>query len=263
MKKNKINREMLKKNILKRVIIKFDYQGIVDIEKILINLGPFLAKKFSEYEKKYINSIDLTLPNPEELSKSLNIPIEKIIKEEVNSYYQNKEWDDRVILNITKFTTELQIFCKNYKTIDSYINFMRNLIDFYKVEEPFFRIKKLSIRKISWAFFRKYDEIFEVFEKDIFPKRINGYKILNSNINEKYELDDYSINYNKIIEEGIAFNEETKKEDTVYRVALDFEAYKENINDDDEILIKMNLELFNFFKESVTNEFLNQNMGEK
>lgn len=145
MKKDKITREMLKKNIMKRIIIKFDYQGIVDIEKILINLGPFLAKKFNDYDKKYINSIDLTLPNPEDLSKTLNIPIEKIIKEEVNSYSQNREWNDKVILNITKFTTELQVFCKDYKSIDPYIEFIKTLIGIYKVEEAFFRIKKLSI----------------------------------------------------------------------------------------------------------------------
>lgn len=76
-------------------------------------------------------------------------------------------------------------------------------------------------------------------------------------------MNDYFINYNKIIEEGKAFNEETKKESDVYRVALDFEAYKENINSDDEIFSKMNLELFNFFKESVTSKFLNQNMEDK
>ena len=60
MQREKITRNDLKKNFLKKIIMRLDFQGVLqaEMESIILKVKPFLkGKGFNRYEEKAVNQI--------------------------------------------------------------------------------------------------------------------------------------------------------------------------------------------------------------
>ncbi len=270
--KEDITRDCLDKNIMKQVIIRIDYQGITDMKSFQAQASKFLPDFFKGFEKKYSNKMDITLPNVEEISSSLSIPISEIEKEPIY-VYKESIWNDNVTLNLSEFSTDINILCENYTSIDDYIDFFVQFIDFLEKENPYFVPKRLGLRKISWKVFLDYESAFNVFEKSVFYNVPHGFAMIGNNLYDLLESSNkFFINYRREIKNGKA-RDSKGNESPAYRFMLDFDCYLDenkikalSLKTPDKFstnLRKMNDDLFELFKSSVTVDFLNANRKEK
>ena len=75
------NRENIKNNFLRRIILRVDYEGIVDIKDILKNLESKLPSLgFTERNFGFINNAEFELNDPEMIESELKIPIKELSK---------------------------------------------------------------------------------------------------------------------------------------------------------------------------------------
>ena len=66
--KDKINRMDLKQNMMKHILFKVDYQGVVSIEVLMTKLNEYIQTKFSNYETKFLNGLEIQVNSIQELN---------------------------------------------------------------------------------------------------------------------------------------------------------------------------------------------------
>jgi len=271
MKTNSVKRCELKHNIMKEIILRIDYQGILEIEEFIKKIQPKLKENFSNYEVKFMNGIEVQIHNPEELSKTLSLPIKEITKQPIHVYTQNKHGNDELMLNISKYTTDLSIKCKNYKGIDEYLDLFEGLVQDLKEKNDFFTEKRFGMRKISYEIFKNQEDAFKCFQKTKIVPEIDGFEIINGNTKHRLKSkNDFTIDYKREIEDGTIL--EGGEKIKAYRIILDFDGFfdenklkelnwygSKNIKPD---MLKLNEDLFELFTNSVTEDFITKCKGE-
>lgn len=268
MNKNDIQRKDLTQNIMQQVVFRIDYHGITDVEKFIVKIEDWLFKYFSSYEIQYANQVNINLPNPKELSKSLSIPTSEIKKQPIHVFTMNTFGTDDLTLSITKYSTDLNIVCKDYRGIDEYLSFFSTLINKLKINNNFLIEKRFGLRKISWDLFENIEDSYNMFERNILNLEVPEFQLINSNISETLlSSNKNTIRYSKKLEDGEALINGNKV--PRYRVLLDFDGYFDefkirelNWKDEDSIISSLkilNFDLFELFKHSVTESFLQNN----
>lgn len=270
--KDKIERKHLKRNIMKTVIFRIDYQGVTEVEDLV---EPF-KEKFDGYFKSYIttfhNRVDLELNKIEEISELLAIPIKEIERQIIHRFSQNQFGSDLATLDISKYFTTLSINCTEYHLIDEYLKFFSELTDFFFSINSYLKIKRIGLRKIGGDIFFGLDEIFKSFEKKYFNFDFEETHF-NATKNRYYDElrgDSKSpiINYARSFETGKWTDVKELKEKPAFQVILDIDAYYniellESLNFGKGMIFDLlqetnNTYLFELFKMSVTKEFLNE-----
>ncbi len=274
--KEDIGRSDLQKNMMKKIIFRLDYQGVLNSSDIISVFNKKFNGLFGVLQTTFHNKVDFDMNNIEEMAETLSIPIKEIEKQEIYRFSSNKFGTDKLILDISKYFTTLSVECVDYRGIDDYLNFFSELTDFLFDVNEYIVIKRIGLRKIGGLIFDDVKEIYTCFEQKYFnfdfqDTEFNSIRnryidVLQHNANSPL------INYVRSFETGKYYNEETKEETDAYQVLLDIDSYfSENIlrnigfekgNIKQLLEETNNVHLFKLFKMSVTEEFLNKNCHE-
>lgn len=263
---NRINelRHTLSKNLLKNVLIRLDYSGIDNIQKVISNNEDFLQRHFETYTRGRTNNASLDLTNVDDIAKTLSIPVRQISSETVHTYlvWKGNQKDD-VKLSMTSYYTTLNISCKDYKNIDEYLDFMKELIGLMYDIYGFMVIKRIGIRKLGGNTFDSMEQMNNVYKNELFfGNDIDPNSIyLQREYIDRYALQgnamkvNYSRNYRLCVING----------QNKHQAMLDIDGYidESNINRHDlktqsmGVLKFINTNIDSVFFDSVTDEYIN------
>lgn len=262
--KQEITREMLKENIMKKVLITMEYSSTLDINKYIDEENKLFYEYFRSYNSGEEKEIKIEIGNQSKVLENNIVGGIHLFKGFVN----NDQIEENVQLSVTKNNINFEIDPENnYKCIDPYIKSLIRILSSMKKVDPFLKINKVILKKNSFKIYESLENLFEDFEKKIISSSNEEYerKLIREIETIKYKS--FLIFYNRGIETGIIQKE--GKPQTAFRGYLDISGILENdnledikeINDLEKVLQNLNLALFDIFKNSMTESFLNKNIG--
>ena len=260
--KNEIGREALKYNFLKKIIIRFDYDGMDDTE--LDQVLSDVSLKLKEYgytnrTTETATKMQIQFDDPE--SGNYSEVYGKKVREQKVFVFHNE--NPQVKLGISSSSACINI--EETKYVDCLIycdvlwKVMKIISESGKV--PFFEFKRFGLRKINQCFLRDIKCLNEYFE----PAHFHVFKFQDESsikekvmqIRESLEIADYNVNLNRMLIRGELGGEEA------YQVNYDTDIYLldesiEELIQNEEKIAEMNNWLFALYKDAVTETFLNQ-----
>lgn len=266
-----IDRNKLKHNFLRRVIIRIDYKGLIDIKDTIKEIQTFLKKnKFTEIQEDFINRVEFELNDPVKIESQRSIPLKDVLRTKT---YKFSTKDRSLQLEINSLFMALNVNVKEYKNYETYGPMFIELFNSLKETNPYLKPLRIGLRKINNCILRDYKFIDECFNKELFPFVKTALKDLNydaNQLNSSY-VDNlshkrYMINYVRALTQGdLEENGETKK---AYQIAIDTDGY----NNDEEWLEQISEEcqslslafqeindtLFELYTNTLTTSFINQ-----
>lgn len=264
--KQEITREMLKENIMKNVLITIEYSNTLDINEYIAKKRKFIYKYFKLYKFGEEKEIKIEIGNQSKVLENNIVGKIHLFKEFVNG----KKIEKNVQLSITKNNISFEINPENnYICIEPYIKSLVAILSSMKEEDPFLKIKKVILRKNSFKIYESLEKLFEDFEEKIISVSNEKYKRKLIREIETIEYESFLIFYNRGIETGLIQKDNIKQE--AFRGYLDISGILEKdklenikkISELHNLLYKLNLALFDIFKDSMTKSFLNRNIGDK
>lgn len=278
--KSDITRYMMKKNILRNILFRVDYKGVVNVSDFISTIkDKLLEPYFNEYNNTFNNNvnIDLSGTSIEDVSKMLSLPVKEVSQQEIHIYSGSKFTNgdmpttDEVELHVSKYFITLEIKCKGeYKNIDPYLTYFSSLIKNLLSYNNYTRFKRVGLRKIASQLCGNINEVNAIFEPDKYGNILDDkFALVEFNhidIIRKPEQP-YTYNYRRNLKSVQVINKETGVKSDGYLALIDLDSYiiEENINhgdfDVEKSLKEMNNVLFDLFKDAVTDEFLNRNIN--
>ena len=259
MKKENVTRESLKRNIMKKVVFDIEYNTTLDIKKYIEEKRDFFYKFFKEYSSGDEKEIKIEIGNQNKI-------LENNVIGTVHSFRKFKN-ETNVQMTITKNNISFEINPENnYKKINDYIETIDEILKEMKSSDSFLNISKITLKKSSYEIYQNLEELFKDFEKSIICGSNDKYKRKLIREIETIEYKTFLIYYNRGIESGIV--QKNGEQYEAFRGYLDItgildkdklEELREEIRD---ILYNLNDALFDIFKDSVTEDFLNRNLAE-
>lgn len=260
--KNEIGREALKYNFLKKIIIRFDYDGMDDTELDQVLSDVSLKLKEHGYTNRTIETateMQIQFDDPE--SGNYSEVYGKKVREQKVFVFHNE--NPQVKLGISSSSACINI--EETKYVDCLIycdvlwKVMKIISESGKV--PFFEFKRFGLRKINQCFLRDIKCLNKYFE----PAHFHVFKFQDESsikekvmqIRESLEIADYNVNLNRMLIRGELGGEEA------YQVNYDADIYLldesiEELIQNEEKIAEMNNWLFALYKDAVTETFLNQ-----
>lgn len=269
MAKSEYDRYCLNENLLRKILIRIDYIGVTTIDTWIESIKTDFAKKyFDRYIRRLHNNAKVDLSKMGDISKSLSIPVAEIVREPIHTFTESKfpEREDKVQLDITSFYTTISIDCINYKNIDLYLDFTRDLMASLLASDTYIQIKRIGIRKIGGTEFNNREDIYKVYEENQFLCKLideHDIEIANREYTDRFvkKNPDVKINYSRLCR-AISIQGDNK-----IQVVLDMDGYideglilKNNYQFPkdlyDVLSININTYLFELFKKSVQEDYL-------
>ncbi|WP_415325096.1 hypothetical protein [Chryseobacterium sp. MMS23-Vi53] len=271
MMKDQIQREDLQKNMMKNIIFRVYYQGIIDSEDIIRKFNETFKDSFKSFETTFYSKLELDFNNIDDVIDTLSIPRSEIQSQEIFRYTENTFGTDNLIFDINKYFSSLTIDCTNYVNIDSYLKFFADYLEFLYDHNEFLKIKKIALRKLGGNIYLDSESIYEDFESNLFKSNFQeyGYFPMQNRYEDILQSDEKEpiINIIRSYELGTYKNE--KGEDIpAFQVLLDLEGYypeyileKIDFGKSQVEKIFKNINhnhLFNIFKLTVTENYLHK-----
>lgn len=265
-----IEREHIKKNLLKKVLIRIDYDGVANIDSYVDNHYDFFDKYFGDTYKGSINNATIDRRSLDEIANRLSLDVKEFRKEPLHFFRSPKPDEivgtDDVELTISTYYAALDIRCNNYQTINQYINLITELFQSLFSTFKMFKVRRVAIRKISGGVFDTYEDLNAVYEPGLFfgtqIKPNTEIEIFQREYNDAYILTDHTkkVNYSR------KFRTINSEGSVKLQTVLDTDVYCDGYclqllrcsNDKElsELLFAINNHQFDLFKESVTIEYL-------
>jgi|MucameStandDraft_1065616.scaffolds.fasta_scaffold00809_11 hypothetical protein len=156
MPKSKFDRYSLKHNLLKRVAIRIDFDGLTNLDALIQRLKRHeLAEIFGSYRK-------LVMPVGGQFSD------DDSIDGPTHVFYDYLKTKDKVELTLSLSRITIQIGCVEYGNIDSYLVLMEQVAKAILMSDAYVEITKIGIRKIAAFENPSPIKVFNIFEKDMF-----------------------------------------------------------------------------------------------
>lgn len=267
----KTERQDLKNNFLKKVIIRIDYTGILDLDleetvkelkDILFNAG------FKVFQQGYINEVNFEIRDPEKIETQLSIPINELKKNKNYIFINN---DLHQSIQITKFFAFIDVNFGKYINFENYAKVFSQLVRVIKEKNKFIRILRIGLRKINNCILFDISKLGQYFNEKYFSNVPYDlvYKESNINLTNSQKLDtftikDMNVNLVRYIVQGMLQKE--SRQETGYQVVLDIDVYLrdetcfENILDSQENLydklVSMNTLLFFLYLQMLKENFI-------
>lgn len=261
-----VNRDDLRKNDLKLVLVRIDFNSIISLEDFIRQEEDFLNQNFEKYEIITLNKIDIEIANHKNIIEELKIPVKDISQEEIHRFTKNKFGEDILTFDIGKFFMTLKIDCTKYEKIDKYLDFFNETVKKLKKSDKFLFIKRIGIRKISEKICDSIEEISKVIKSDrinisngIRNIKDNKLEIFNSNNHDLLFIDNILIHYKRIFQKGTKLVDNEEQE--AFRIVLDFDGFiNEEITNDKLMgfMEKINNLLFGLYIDTITEDYKNE-----
>lgn len=164
MPKSQFNRYSLKHNLLKRVIIRIDFDGLTNLDSLIERFKSHeLAMLFGSYRRIMPSA---QVYNSGDSNRRPGLMHE--IAETTHVFYDYQPAEDKVDVTFTASYVSIQIRCVDYANIDPYRDLMCALIKQILKSDTFIVITKIGIRKIAAYEHENPETLFRVFEQGMF-----------------------------------------------------------------------------------------------
>lgn len=262
MAKNEIDRKMLKYNFLKKIIIRFDYDGMDDTELDQVLSDVSLELKEHGYTNRTTETateMQIQFDDPE--SGNYSEVYGKKVREQKVFVFHNE--NPQVKLGISSSSACINIEETKYVDCLIYCDVLWKVMKIMSESDkvPFFQFKRFGLRKINQCFLKDIKCLNKYFE----PAHFHIFKFQDESsikekvmqIRESLEIADYNVNLNRMLIRGELGGEEA------YQVNYDADIYLldesiEELIQNEEKIAEMNNWLFDLYKDAVTETFLNQ-----
>lgn len=275
--KDSINRCDFKYNFLKKVIIRIDYNGILDLDMdyTVRNIKDELYDNgFKIFQEGFVNQVDFEIKDPELIETQMMIPVNELKK--AKSYNFSSE-DMSQSIQITKYFTILNIDFGKYITFETYGKLFSIIVKHLKDSNKFLKILRIGLRKINNCILLDIAKLNEYFEERYFENIIQPFSgesyelnLVNSQRSDSFHIKDKDVNLIRFLSQGILDIDGSEKE--AYQVVLDIDVY---IRDEQHIviatdnekvlydkLIEMNTLLFVMYRQILKEQFIQKLQSE-
>lgn len=271
MSKNLFTRSNMRENMLRKVLIRVDYNGVTDIDEWILKFKKdnSLSSHFKSYNQDFQSRTSFDLSNLGDFDVSNSFPLSRI-KEPLHKFFESnfKDREDDVLMEVSGSFLVFTITCKKYINLDIYIEFLSEYFEKFLQFDKYIDIKRIGIRKVGGKEFNSITSIGKTFEKTIFGLNIQGIP------KKKYELEyadrffdeeqNIKVNFSRRCR---SINE--KDRGTIYQALIDLDGYIDssmitsadfdNPNYFKQLVTNINNYLFELYKISVTEQYLKTN----
>lgn len=270
----KIERKDIKYNFLKKIIIRADYNGILEreLEKTIEIIKPILKRyEFDRFNEGIINQVDFEVKDPEKIETQRMIPIGELSKTKTFIFFNSQNGEQ---IQINKYFMSLSVDYAKYIQFEEICKLFKELFKVICNNNNYIRFLRLGLRKINNCILLDLNRLNEVIDERYFPTlgdlfsgedRIN---ILEKQSIDAFVYDEMNVNLVRYISSGILNLD--GKEQEAFQLVLDIDVYKNdeeylneliNSNNIYEELIKYNTLLFNTYvgilKDTMINQLVN------
>lgn len=271
--KKSVERKDFKYNFLKKIIIRFDYNGILDLdlETTIVNLKDFLYDSgFISFKETYISEVDFDLRDPEKIETQLSIPVHELKKTDA-FIFKNKE--ENKTIQITKFFTYMSIDSNEYVSFEEIGKTFSEIISIIIENNKFIRGLRLGLRKINNCILLDISKLNNYLEEKYFNNILEELytddikaDLMNSQSIDSFYIQERDVNLVRFLSQGVLIKD--GKETDAYQVVLDIDVYSKNIEILDRVIenhaeiydeiINMNNVLFKLYVQMLKDEFIKQ-----
>lgn len=263
------NRKDINHNFLRRVILRLDYDGVVDIKDTLKILENYLPNYgFVEMRMEFISEAEFKLDDPNMIESQLSIPLKDLNKIETFKYISE---DKNMLLEINKLYMALTINTEKYIKFEDYSSTFVDIFNRIKAENIYLNPTRLGLRKINDCIIKDKNNFQNYFNKDYFSditEILNKNKFCSEKINTEFidtiVHNEFMFNYGRVASSALL--EIGDKEYDAYQVVIDIDGYTHescklnNIISDCKIfkenLAKINEDLFELYINTLTPHFI-------
>lgn len=276
MPKENFTRYSMRENMLKKILIRVDYDGVTDINKWIdiFKATPDLNSHFNDYGQSYLNKASFDLSKMEEVARQRSLPISAFDSVPIH-HFRESHFDghqDRVNMEIAGLFMTFQVDCVHYTNIDDYFDYLNRYLASFMESDRYIKIKRIGIRKIGGDSFASTEDMNNTFEAGFFE----GHTIDNADttIIER----EYHDRFMKTMTEGDNANRSVKvnysthcrriESERPFQAVLDIDTYideyiirKDNLAFPAALsssLTLINDYMFELYKMSVTLSYLNE-----
>lgn len=244
----KLERNQLKKNFLKEIIMRLDFQGVLqaEMEKVLLKVKPYLkGKSFNRYNEKVNNQAVIEGTSIKEAKSQI--------------VYSFMDENSGYTLELSTTSIVLSIKAAGYSPFENYSEIFSFVASTYKEEIDFFTVIRFGFRKINFCFVKEVDQIGTYFETKYYgiDKPISDFDIAVVNRTSQLSDGQKNLNLRYIIEQGVI------DRDSYFKVTLDSDIYSVDENviykvlSDKNEMIAINEMLFRIYCSAITEELAN------
>lgn len=267
MNKAEIKRNDLKSDFLKQTIVRIDYDYMFEdyVENTMKNIDAFLGNKGYTIKNNFMSQFGLKV-DFEKLNNDMNanlmdnINVESDKREKFISFINEKK---HIKIDITREYSAITVEYQEHIHFDEILEIFDKIVEELYKSRNNLKVKRLGLRKINVYMMENLDKINDYFENNIFAfssSNLPSYQFVGKNSFDNYLYNGYTVNQIANIAQGFLQTNDGPK--LLNQLALDFDIYVENPSK--EVLLKdMNDKLFDIYKNSLTEAFLNKLLDEK
>jgi len=272
-----IKRADLKNNFLKKIILRLDYSGVIDIVETLKLLeADATFDKFVEVQEGFIDEFDFKLNDPESIATQASISPKELKAIKTFKYFDESK---EMILEMNKLYTTLTVNSAKYIKFEEYCALFTQVLGKLKERNKFLSPLRFGVRKVNdcllevGANFADYfNELFFLdISKPLEAIGINSNQI-TTQLSDHSKVDEFFFNLLRIVNTGVLQTNEGKKE--VYQVIVDLDGYtydlddltrpskRESLEEFETTSENINVALFQLFISTLSCNFLKKMMHE-
>lgn len=249
----KIERGQLKKNFLKEIIMRLDFQGVLqaEMEKVLLKVKPYLKEKaFNRYSEKVNNQAVIEGTAVKETTSQI--------------VYSFRNENSGYTLDLSASSIALSVKAVGYSPFEMYSEIFSYVASVYAQEIDFFTVMRFGFRKINFCFVKQLDQIGTYFDSKYYriEEPVSEFDLASVNRSSRLSNGKENINLRYIIEQGQI------DQDIYFKVTLDSDIYSNDeetitkVLSDKEKLSAMNERLFSIYCSVITERFIDILMNE-
>lgn len=257
--KREIQRKDLKHNFLKTIIVRFDFNGVSEIEldSLIVELKDILHNEgYDKFSIEQATEMDFDFSDPEKVELE-GLPVQDIRKQKVFIF---KNSAIGITLKLSSTFGFILIEKTKYVDFLKYSEVLLRIMILIKREINYFTPVRFGIRKINQCIVDNLEVINNYFEEkyyDLFYlERTDFVKVFESK--SCFSKNDYNFNVKRLVIRGELDGSEA------YQIILDSDIYIidnykiTELLTDRKMLNEMNEFLFDVYKKCLTIDFLNK-----
>ena len=246
-------REDFKFNFLKQIIVRIDFQGVLEseLEGVLPKIKSFLSEEnFVRYTQKTSNDVNMALSN-----ENNSLPeVSRVVGRVVHSFQDKNGF----VIDISNNFICLNIRPAFYQRFEVYAGIAEKLINILKNQISFFTPIRVGVRKINQCLLKEKKTLNKFFNKTYYPSVTFDTDVPNANTmscmhRTIMEVGRYIGNLNCNLISGKA------NDLPIFQILLDIDIYKAKAKSETDIgeycLTEMNEIIFRLFVGALTPDF--------
>lgn len=241
-----ITRKVLKRNFLKEIIMRLDFQGVLqaEMEAVLHEAKTFLKQNgFDRYTENVNNQI---------------VNNGNIIQQVKDKDYLFSSENLGYNVSLSTTCVVLSVKTQGYSSFDDYSKIFQGIIDIYRKKIDFFTCKRFGLRKINFCFVNELSAVNKYFSETYYNCHTTNasFEMLNIERKDSLAYENENLNLKYAVEQGMLGT------DKVYKVTLDTDIYLleqaeiEKILSNQRCLSEINELVFGIYIDSLTDKMI-------